>query len=122
MRYLFCAMKKLIVVFLLGIGCAAGLFGALNYHFIRTPKQLVVERKSELTFADTYVDTREWGPVAYMKNPRIAKALARHGMKDLLGDSKDASEKAEKEAKRLIEDGQKALGDALEEAGKKLKK
>ncbi|HCF60320.1 MAG TPA: hypothetical protein DFS52_20265 [Myxococcales bacterium] len=115
-------MKKILSIFVIGFACAAGLFGALNYHFIRTSKKLVIERKAEMGFKDTFVDTREWGPIDYLKNPGVANVLARGGLKDLLGDSKDASKKAEKEAKRLIDEGQKAIGDALEEAGKKLKK
>ncbi|MGI5861632.1 MAG: hypothetical protein ACOX6T_06180 [Myxococcales bacterium] len=115
-------MKKILSVFVIGFACAAGLFGALNYHLILTSQKLVIERKSELSFKDTFVDTREWGPIDYLKKPRIANALARNGLKDLLGESKSVTETAEKDAKRIIKEGQKALGDALEEAGKKLKR
>lgn len=114
-------MKKILTIFLLGFLCAAGLFGGLNHHFIRTSKGLVIERKSELGFADTYVDTRSWGPIDYLKNPKVTKALMRGGFKDVSSEGEDAAGEAAKEAGRLLDESQKALGDALEQAGKKLK-
>jgi hypothetical protein len=115
-------MKRFLTIFLLGFAVAGGLFAAFNYHFIRTSKGLVVERKSEAGFADTFADTREWGPIDYLKNPTVARALMRSGMKELTSESEKAADKAAKEAGRLLDESQKAVGEALEKAGKQLKR
>lgn len=63
-------------MFLLGFLVCAGLgFGALKLHFIQTRKGFVIWPKTDLTLEDTYADTRNWGPVQYLKHPRIALAL-----------------------------------------------
>ncbi len=50
-------MKRLLALALL----AVAVFGALSYHFILTRDGLILERKEELSFEDTFVDARPWG-------------------------------------------------------------
>ncbi len=90
-------MKRLILVVLV----VAALYGALRYHVILTRDGLVVERKEALGFDETFTDTRHWGPVDWLKHPRVAKALARRGTIDLSKSAGDAIEKAGQELEKL---------------------
>ena len=91
-------MKRLIVLVIL---VAAALYGALSYHVILTRDGLVFEHKEELMFDDTFADTRHWGPVDWLKHPRVAKALARRNSLDLSKVAGDAIEKAGQELEKL---------------------
>ena len=111
-------MKKLLVTFLFGFACCAGLFASLNYHFILTsgdPK-LIVESKSQLGFADTFVDTRQWGLGDWLKNPRIGGLVAKHGLKSLF-----KTDDVSKDAKDALEKGRKALDEGLEKIQEKVR-
>lgn len=109
-------MKKILAVFLLGFLAAGGLFASLSYHFIRTEKQfLVVERKSELTFEDTFIDAREWGLGDYFKHPRIAGILAGRGLKSAFGGADGAADKAVKETKKALDQGLEKVQEKLRE-------
>ncbi|MGC4115475.1 MAG: hypothetical protein QM765_12900 [Myxococcales bacterium] len=112
-------MKKILVTFLLGFACCAGLFAALSYHFILVSSQTLplVEKKSELTFKDTFVDTRSWGIGDWFKNPGIGAIVAKHGIKNAFD-----SDKVSKEAKDVVEKGKKAVDEGLEKMQEGLRK
>lgn len=112
-------MKKLLVTFVLGFLCCAGVFAALSYHFILTSgdKTLIVEKKSELGFEDTFVDTRSWGLGDWLKHPRIGAIVAKHGIKSLFD-----TEGASKEAKDAVEKSRKAIDEGLEKLQEKVRK
>jgi hypothetical protein len=97
-------VKRMLVVVLLA---GAALYGALSYHVVLTRDGLVFERKDELTFEDTFADARHWGPIDWIKHPRVAKALLRHGGSGLSKVAGDAIQKA---------------GEELEKIGKQIKK
>jgi hypothetical protein len=103
-------MKKVLSAFVVGALVATGLFGSLSYHFIRTRDGLVVERKSEFTFTDTFVDTRAWGLTDYVKHPRIGGILLKRRLQGAADSAADALEK-----------GKKALDDGLEKVQEKLR-
>lgn len=106
-------MKKILTIFLLGFGAAGGLFASLNYHFILTDKKLVVERKSELTFEDTFVDTRDWGIGDYLKHPRIASVLATRGIRSAFGGADGAAEDAVKKTRKALDQGLEKVQEQL---------
>jgi len=113
------SMKKALVTFVLGFLCCAGLFAALSYHFVLTSgdKTLIVEKKGELGFSDTFVDTRKWGLADWLKNPRIGAIVAKHGIKSLLD-----TDGASKEAREAMEKSRKALDEGLEKLQEKVRK
>lgn len=108
-------MKKVLIAFLLGFACCAGIFGALSYHFILTKERLVVERKGELGLENTFVDTRSWGVGDYFKNPKVAAILARSGIKR-------AFESGGKQTDEAIEAAKKAVDDGLEKVQESMRK
>lgn len=112
-------MKKIVVTFLLGFACCAGLFAALGYHFILVSSQTLplVEKKSELSFKDTFVDTRSWGVGDWFKNPGIGVIVAKHGIKSAFD-----TDKVSNDAKDAVEAGKKALDQSLEKVQEGLKK
>ena len=114
-------MKKVLVLFGLGFAVAATLFASLSYHFILTSKRLVVERKSELSFKNTFVDTRDWGFTDYLKNPEIGAIVAGRGLKGAFGGSRSAADEAKEASKEVLEKSKKALDDGLEQVQKKLR-
>ncbi|MDM8536935.1 hypothetical protein QUF70_09300 [Desulfobacterales bacterium HSG17] len=71
---------KNFAILLLIVVLAGGVFGALNYHFIRTNDGLSVLKKTELTIEDTYVDARGIKKIKLLTNPSLVKA----GIKDIL--------------------------------------
>ncbi len=66
----------LLLIVLLG----GGVFGALNYHFIRSEDGFKVLKKAELTLEDTYVDARGINKIKLFTNPALVKA----GIKEIL--------------------------------------
>jgi hypothetical protein len=116
-------MKRILTLFFFGFLSAAALFTCANYHFILTESDgLLVKRKREMSFDQTFVDTRKWGITDYVKHPEIAKHVASKKLNGLLDDADDAKDKASDEAKKLLDSSKKAVGDALESAGEKIKK
>jgi len=108
-------MKQSLFVFSLGFLTATLLAVALNYHVVLFPKnEVAFQRKSELTFADSFVDVREWGPVEYVKNPRIAAIAIKRGHMNLIKEGEEAS-------KELVEKGKKAMADTLDKLSAQLK-
>jgi hypothetical protein len=97
-------LKRLIVLIVLVV---AALYGALHYHVVLTHDGLVVERKEEISFEDTFADTRSWEARDWLRHPRLAKALARRHAVDLTKTAGQAIEKA---------------GEELEKLGKQIKK
>jgi hypothetical protein len=71
-------MKKWIAALVVVVGL--GVLGALNYHVIRTDNRIVFLRKTDLTFALTYVDARGMNRYKLYTNPALVKA----GIKNLL--------------------------------------
>jgi len=108
-------MKKLLVAFLLG----AGLFAALSYHVILTSgdQPLVIERKGEMGFAETFVDTRGWGPIDWLNHPRVLTIVTKHGIQSRLD-----SDGASKAAKDAVEKLRKAIDEGLDKVQEKEKK
>lgn len=74
----------LIVGALLGAG---GVYGALNYHVLRTDNGIQFVAKSESTLKDTYVDTRQFGVGDWMDHPQLAEDLVKAGKQDIMSDA-----------------------------------
>lgn len=74
----------LIVGVLLGAG---GLYGALNYHVVRTVAGLEWVPKKASTLTETYVDVRQFGAKDWLEHRDLAKALIDAGKRDLIEDT-----------------------------------
>ena len=62
----------IILVLVLGVG-----YFLAAYRIIQTKSGLHIVEKDEMGFEDFVVDTREWNPMDYLKNPEISKTLAK---------------------------------------------
>jgi hypothetical protein len=72
-------MKKVAII---AVIVAALTFGVLNYHFILMDSSIKLLKKTDLTFASTFVDGRGAKKYKLYLNPALAKA----GIKDLFED------------------------------------
>ena len=72
-------MKKAAII---AVILAVLTFGALNYHFILMDSSIKLLKKTELTFAYTFVNARGAKKYKVYFNPALAKA----GIKDLFED------------------------------------
>lgn len=73
---------------LLGIVIGAGLvYGALNYHVLRTPEGVEFVPKLSATFSETYLDVRQFGVSDWAEHQLVARAVMKAGKDDLLTDS-----------------------------------
>jgi len=72
-------MKKLIIATVIAAALVAG---ALNFHFIYLGSSVKILKKADMTFEDTFVDARGAKRLKLYTKPALAKA----GIKDLLGD------------------------------------
>jgi hypothetical protein len=88
-------MKKIILGFLL----ASGLFALLSYRLIITDKGIELERKEELGFQHTYINTKGWSIDDYARNPEIAAILAKRRLKKVLNPEEDISKKVSETSK-----------------------
>jgi hypothetical protein len=57
----------------------------MNYHFIMTDNGFKMIKKVRWTTTDTFADTRDWGPIDWMKHGDLMKAM--------LGDTVDKLKK-----------------------------
>ncbi len=72
-------IKKVAII---AVILAALTFGALNYHFILMDSSIKLLKKTDLTFASTFVDGRGAKKYKLYLDPALAKA----GIKDLFED------------------------------------
>ncbi len=105
-------MKKIILGFLL----ASGLFASLSYHLIITDKGFDLEKKEELGFQHTYINTKGWSSYDYARNPEIAAILAKLKLKGVLNFQKDISKKVSEESKSVMEKGAEVIREGYEKA------
>jgi hypothetical protein len=66
---------------------ALGATAALKYHVVRAQDGLHVVAKTQASFADTYVDIRQFGFEQWQAHPGVALALGRAGKNQLLTDA-----------------------------------
>ena len=70
------------------IGAVVGgalIWGALQYHLVRTNEGFTYVPKQHTTLADTYIDVRQWGVTDWAQHPDLALSLSQNGHKDLIG-------------------------------------
>ncbi len=112
-------MKKILSVFVLGVGLTAVAGVAANYTLIRSNDGMFFERKSKMGFEDVYYDTRDWGAMEMLKHPDIAAAVAGHGIKKAF--SSEESSSVSHKAKGAIDKSRKAAAEGLEKAAEAIK-
>jgi hypothetical protein len=72
------------VIIILAVAVLAAV--AMNYHFMLTKNGLKVIKKASWGVADTFVDTRNWGPIDWMKHADILDAMVNDTLNDLKKD------------------------------------
>jgi hypothetical protein len=77
-------LATLVVGILLG---AAGVFGALKYHVLRTDEGLEFVPKQGMSLADTYVDARQFGVSDWLAHGDLARAVIAADKQHLIGRS-----------------------------------
>ncbi|MBQ16183.1 MAG: hypothetical protein CMJ65_03555 [Planctomycetaceae bacterium] len=89
-------LTTLLLGMFLGGGCV---YGAYQYHLVRTGDQFLLIPKGRVSLIDPYVDVREWDLDDWEKHPEVLEAMKSQGHADLLptdrsgdnGDLQDAS-------------------------------
>jgi hypothetical protein len=66
---------------------AAGVYGLLHYHVLRTADGYELVPKLSTTFSDTYVDTRQFGVSDWMEHKELAQAVMKADKQDLFKDA-----------------------------------
>ena len=89
---------------LLGVALGAGLvYGALNYHVLRTTEGVEFVPKLSATFSETYLDVRQFGVSDWADHQVVARAVMQAGKDELLTDS----------ATRSLQEGVQGLIDGI---------
>jgi hypothetical protein len=87
-----------------GVLIGAGLvYGALNYHVVRTPEGLEFVPKLSTTFDETYVDVRTFGVGDWAEHEQLVRAVVKSGKDHILRDA----------ATRSVQDGINSLWDKV---------
>ena len=60
------------------------MFGALQYHVLRTAEGFSYVPKRNVTLKDTYLDVREWTPLDWSNHPDLIISMMQNGRKDIL--------------------------------------
>jgi hypothetical protein len=81
------SMSKLGTLVLGGLVGGAGVFGALNYHVLRTADGYEFIPKASATFDDTYVDVRAFGVSDWVDHADLSKAVVKADKQHLIKDS-----------------------------------
>lgn len=89
---------------LFGVVLGAGLvYGALNYHVLRTTEGIEFVPKLSTNFSDTYLDVRQYGVSDWADHEQVARAVVKSGKDYLLKDS----------ATRSVQEGINSLWDKV---------
>jgi hypothetical protein len=88
----------------LGILVGAGLvYGALNYHVLRTEQGVEFVPKLSATFDETYIDVRQFGVSDWADHEQVARAVVKSGKDHILRDA----------ATRSVQEGINSLWDKV---------
>lgn len=60
------------------------MFGALQYHVLRTNDGFSYVPKRNATLKDTYLDVREWSALDWSNHPDLIISMMQNGRKDVL--------------------------------------
>jgi len=104
-------MKKVIIVLIVIVMLGAvGFFWF--YHLVQTKDGFQVVAKKKASFTDSYLDTRDWNALDYLKYPHISRALATDAWNDVTSDIKkvlnDFQTKADNSIEKLAQSLQKS--------------
>jgi hypothetical protein len=87
-----------------GVLIGAGLvYGALNYHVLRTTEGVEFVPKLAATFDETYLDVRQFGVSDWADHEQLARAVVKSGKDHILRDA----------ATRSVQDGINSLWDRV---------
>ena len=75
-------MKKLKWIVVVGLICGS-IYLLGSYYLVRTKSGFKVVEKTKFGFASIYVDTTDWTPMDYIREPDIRGALVGDKLKDL---------------------------------------
>ena len=73
---------------LFGVAIGAGLvYGALNYHVLRTEEGVELVPKLSANFDDIYLDVRTYGVADWADHDQVARAVVKSGKDHILKDA-----------------------------------
>jgi hypothetical protein len=78
-------------------------YGALNYHVLRTAEGVELVPKLSATFSDTYLDVRQYGVAEWADHEQVARAVVKSGKDHILKDA----------ATRSVQEGINSLWDRV---------
>lgn len=67
---------------------AAGMWGSMNYHLLRTHDGMACVAKYRPELANTYYDVREWGVTEWAEHPELVMTLQQQERTEIIGDAK----------------------------------
>lgn len=74
-----------ITTLILGMILGGGLvYGAYQYHLVRTGDQFLLIPKGQVSLVDPYVDVRDWGLSQWQEHPALLEAMRSQGHGDLV--------------------------------------
>ena len=74
-----------ITTLILGMILGGGLvYGAYQYHLVRTGEQFLLIPKGRVSLVDPYVDVRDWGLSKWQEHPELLEAMRSQGHGDLV--------------------------------------
>ncbi len=68
-------------------GCVVGaglMFGALNYHVVKTNEKVHLIPKQKASLRETYVDVRDFSPQQWTEHPELAAAIMTAGKPEIM--------------------------------------
>ncbi|MBN2381674.1 hypothetical protein JXQ70_02205 [bacterium] len=106
-------MKKvLLAVFVILIMASAAF--CFFFHLVRTRDGMQVFVKEKPGFAHTYLDSRSWGPLDYLKYPHIAHSM----MSDTLGEISQSFQKSVRDFQAKADQAAQTISQHLENSEK----
>ena len=90
-------LTTLLLGMVLGGGCV---YGAYQYHLVRTGAQFLLIPKGEVSLIDPYVDVRDWDLDDWDKHPEVLEAMKAQGHADLLPTERSGNNDAAPDASR----------------------
>jgi hypothetical protein len=77
-------------IFYLIVGVAVGgaaMWGAFNYHFLRTAEGVTYVPKQSANLSDVYLDVRDWSLADWKQHPAVVQALVANGRTELVANA-----------------------------------
>lgn len=125
---MFKCLGRLVFLGVLGL---VGLYFVGAYHVVHSTQGWHMIKKEKWTFSDTFLDTRDWGWVDFLKNPRVASELGKARMEqwkeqakglwnDVLDTKNEWLEDLDEVDRKAVEDNLNRIKEQFENKAKEL--